>query len=126
MRRFAGWIGLGGVLLLGVGFAAANAGRLVTIDLGLTTLYRVPVTFVAFGGMVVGMGVMLLAGINADLKVRELLRREDHPGGEVGEEAPGEDADGVGGASLPDPSRRLDELPDSWDRATSTKELPFE
>ena len=46
-------------------FAAGNAGRLVTIDLGLVTLYRVPVTFVAFGGMVVGMGVMLLAGINS-------------------------------------------------------------
>ena len=33
-----------------------------------------PVTFVAFGGMVVGMGVVLVAGINADLKVRRLLR----------------------------------------------------
>ena len=66
---------MGAVLLLGLGFASWNAGQRVTIDLGLFTLYRVPVTFVAFGGMVVGMGVVLVAGINADLKVRALLQK---------------------------------------------------
>ena len=75
MRRFLGVIGLGAVLVMGVGFAALNAGRSVTIDVGLFTLFRVPVTFVAFGGMVVGMSVVLVAGINADLKVRALLRK---------------------------------------------------
>ena len=74
MRRFSGWLGLGAVILLGVAFAMGNAGREVTIDLGIMTLNSVPVTFVAFGGMVVGMGVVLVAGINADLKVRRLLR----------------------------------------------------
>ena len=74
MSRFLGWLGLGIVLAGGIGFAIANAGREVTIDLGLFTLYGVPVTFVAFGGMVAGMAVMLGAGINADLKVRRLLR----------------------------------------------------
>ncbi|MYB07549.1 MAG: hypothetical protein F4Y24_14470 [Gemmatimonadetes bacterium] len=74
MSRFLGWLGLGLVVAGGIGFAIANAGREVTIDLGLITLYGVPVTFVAFGGMVAGMAVMLGAGINADLKVRRLLR----------------------------------------------------
>lgn len=74
MSRYLGWLVLGLVVVLGIGFAIANAGREVTIDLGLFTLYSVPVTFVAFGGMVVGMAVMLVAGINADLKVRRLLR----------------------------------------------------
>lgn len=74
MSRFLGWLGLGLVVAGGIGFAIANAGREVTIGLGLFTLYGVPVTFVAFGGMVAGMAVMLGAGINADLKVRRLLR----------------------------------------------------
>ena len=84
MSRFAGWITLVAVMVLGVLFAAGNAGRLVSINLGLFTLDRVPVTFVAFGGMVVGMGVVLAAGINADLKVRRLLR-ERHERGSLAE-----------------------------------------
>ena len=74
MRRFAGWAALLAVVVLGVLFALGNAGSVVSINLGLFTVSRVPVTFVAFGGMVVGMGVVLTAGINADLKVRRLLR----------------------------------------------------
>ncbi|MCY4400323.1 MAG: hypothetical protein OXE96_13435 [Gemmatimonadetes bacterium] len=74
MRRFSGLLALGVVVLLGVAFAMGNAGREVTINLGIATLSGVPVTFVAFGGMVIGMGVVLVAGINADLKVRRLLR----------------------------------------------------
>ncbi len=74
MSRLAGWLGLALVVVLGVGFAVANAGREVAINLGVVMLERVPVTFVAFGGMVVGMGVVLVAGVNADLKVRRLLR----------------------------------------------------
>ena len=74
MNRFVSGIGLALLVVLAVGFARANAGIEVTIDLWIVTLRREPVTFVAFGGMVVGMGVVLVAGINADLKVRRLLR----------------------------------------------------
>ncbi len=74
MNRFLTWLGLALVMVLGIGFAIGNAGREVAVNLGFITLYRVPVTFVAFGGMVVGMGVVLAVGINADLKVRRLLR----------------------------------------------------
>ena len=74
MRRFYGLAGLAVVILAGVAFARGNAGREVAINLGIVTLDSVPVTFVAFGGMVVGMAVVLVAGINADLKVRRLLR----------------------------------------------------
>ena len=77
MRRFAVWTALAAVMVLGVLFAVGNGGRMVSINLGLFTLSRVPVTFVAFGGMVVGMGVVLLAGLNADLKVRRLLRERE-------------------------------------------------
>lgn len=74
MPRILNWLGLAVVLVLGIGFAMGNAGSEVAVNLWFVTLYRVPVTFVAFGGMVVGMGVVLAAGINADLKVRRLLR----------------------------------------------------
>ena len=74
MSRFAGLAALLVVMVLGVLFALGNAGQVVSINLGLFTLSRVPVTFVAFGGMIVGMGVVLAAGLNADLKVRRMLR----------------------------------------------------
>lgn len=85
MSRWAGWIALVAVMAAGALFALGNAGRVVSLNLGLFTLSRVPVTFVAFGGMVVGMGVVLAAGVHADLKVRRLLRERgerepDEPG----------------------------------------------
>lgn len=63
------------VLILSAAFASTNAAQRVTIDLGFVVLYRVPVTGVAFGGLFTGMVVMLVAGINSDLKVRGILRR---------------------------------------------------
>ena len=74
MSRVLSWGGPLAVVLLGIGFARANAGREVSIDFGIFTLSDVPVTFVAFGGMVAGMAVVFAAGIHADLKVRRLLR----------------------------------------------------
>jgi hypothetical protein len=38
------------------------------------TLYGVPLTVVAFGSVITGMVVMLVAGIRTDLKVRSILR----------------------------------------------------
>lgn len=62
------------VLVLAMTFAAANAGHRVTLELGIVTLYRVPVTVVAFSGLFVGMVVMFATGIHTDLKVRRILR----------------------------------------------------
>lgn len=75
MRRLLAWLGLGAVVALTAFFAANNAGTRVVLDLGFVTFYRVPVAFVAFGGMVAGMAVVLAAGLHADLKVRRLLRQ---------------------------------------------------
>lgn len=75
MSRAAGAIGVVLVLALSVGFAALNGTQRVDLDLGVLTLYRVPVTWVAFGGLFLGMLVMLLAGLHSDLKARRILRQ---------------------------------------------------
>jgi uncharacterized integral membrane protein len=62
------------VVLLAMAFAAANSGHRVTLELGLFTLYRAPVTLVAFSGLFMGMLIMFVAGIHSDLKVRRILR----------------------------------------------------
>lgn len=74
MSRFAGVAGVLFVLLAIIAFAHLNGGERVTLDLGLTTFYRVPLNVIAFGGVFVGMLVMLVAGIHSDLKVRKFLR----------------------------------------------------
>ncbi len=73
MRAVAKWLALAGVVAAGAAFALANVGREVDVGFGLWTLRAVPVAFVAFGGMLAGMAVVLVAGIDADLKVRRLL-----------------------------------------------------
>ena len=74
MSRFLGILSVLAVVVLAMGFAAANAGHRVTLNVGLFTLYRVPVTLVAFSGLLVGMLVMFAAGVHSDLKVRRILR----------------------------------------------------
>jgi uncharacterized integral membrane protein len=51
-----------------------NSGQRVTLRLGFITFYGVPLTVVAFASLLVGMLVMLIAGVRSDLKVRRILR----------------------------------------------------
>jgi len=74
VNRVAGALGVLAVLALAVGFASLNGGQHVTLRLGIATFYSVPLTVVAFGGLVVGMLIMLGASIHSDLKVRRILR----------------------------------------------------
>lgn len=74
MSRLGGAAGILAVLALSVGFASLNGSQRVTLRLGVLTVYGVPLTVVAFGGMVVGMVIMLGASIHSDLKVRRILR----------------------------------------------------
>jgi uncharacterized integral membrane protein len=74
VSRFFGWIGVIILLILSLGFASLNSGQHVTLRLGLLTLYSVPLTVVAFGSVIAGMVVMLVAGVRSDLKVRRILR----------------------------------------------------
>lgn len=74
MRRLAGAIGVLAVVVISLAFASLNGNQRVTLRLGFATFYGVPLTVVAFGALVTGMFVMLVAGIHSDLKVRRILR----------------------------------------------------
>jgi uncharacterized integral membrane protein len=74
VSRLLGALGVLAVLALSMGFASLNGGQRVTLRLGIATFYGVPLTVVAFGGLVTGMVIMLVAGIHSDLKVRRILR----------------------------------------------------
>ena len=71
------WLALAGVaafVALVIWFTVLNGDQRITLDLGFTRFYRFPVTMVAFFGLLVGMLVMLLAGLHTDLRVRRILR----------------------------------------------------
>ena len=74
MNRILGVLGIVAIAALALVFAAMNSGQRVTLRLGFATLYGVPLTVVAFGSIIAGMVVMLVAGVRSDLKVRQILR----------------------------------------------------
>ncbi len=74
MGRALSVLGLALVAALALGFAALNTDQHVTLHLGFATFYRVSLTTVAFGGLIIGMVIMLVAGIRSDLRVRSILR----------------------------------------------------
>ena len=74
MSRLVSALGVLVVLFLSMGFASLNSGQRVTLRLGVATFYGVPLTVVAFGSVIAGMLIMLVAGIRSDLKVRSILR----------------------------------------------------
>jgi uncharacterized integral membrane protein len=74
VSRFLGSVGIVALLGASLLFAALNSGQRVTLRLGFLTLYGIPLTVVAFGSVIAGMVIMLVAGIRSDLKVRRILR----------------------------------------------------
>jgi len=51
-----------------------NDFQKVSINLGFVTFYRVPITVLAVVGFVLGMLLMILVGVESDLKIRSILR----------------------------------------------------
>jgi len=74
VSRWAGALWILIVVSLSLGFASLNGGQRIILRLGFVTLYGVPLTVVAFGGLICGMVIMLVAGVHSDLKVRRILR----------------------------------------------------
>ncbi len=74
MSRWLGLTGVAAFVGLVIWFTAHNGDQRITLDLGFTRFYRFPVTMVAFASLLLGMLVMLLAGLHTDLRVRKILR----------------------------------------------------
>lgn len=56
-------------------FAVQNGRELVNVRLGAITLRRVSLPTVVFGAVLLGMVIVFLVGLRADLQAREMLRR---------------------------------------------------
>jgi len=74
LSRIIGAIGILLVMGLAVVLQSLNGSETVTLKLGVITLYDVPITAVAFFGLLAGMVIMLVASIHNDLRVRRILR----------------------------------------------------
>lgn len=74
MNRLAAATALIAASILAIGFTYLNGGALVTLRLGFVTLYRVHLTWVVYVSLIVGMGIMLVAGAHSDRRVRRILR----------------------------------------------------
>ena len=74
MSRIIPAIGILLVAGLAVVLQSLNGSETVTLKLGVITLYDVPITAVAFFGLLAGMVIMLVTSIHSDLRVRRILR----------------------------------------------------
>ena len=73
MSKIIRAIGILLVVGLAMGLQSLNGSETVTLELGVITLYDVPITAVAFFGLLAGMVIMLVASIHNDLRVRRCL-----------------------------------------------------
>ena len=78
MKLWVRALSFAAVAALSFGFAAANAGERVTLNLGFVTLRSVSVPVVVFGSALLGMLAVFLVGLRADLRTRQLLHRYRH------------------------------------------------
>ena len=74
MSRIIPAIGILLVAGLAVVLQSLNGSETGTLKLGVITLYDVPITAVAFVGLLAGMVIMLVTSIHNDLRVRRILR----------------------------------------------------
>lgn len=74
MTRSGGVLGVVVALGFVLWFARLNGAERITVDLGLWTFYRVPMTWVIFAALLTGMIIMMAASLHADLRVRRFLR----------------------------------------------------
>ncbi|MDT8435512.1 MAG: hypothetical protein RRA92_02035 [Gemmatimonadota bacterium] len=64
-----------GSTVLAAGFAWLNAGERVTLRLGVVSLRAIPLAAVVFAAILLGMALIFLGGLRADLRTRRMLRR---------------------------------------------------
>lgn len=75
MKRLRPWLFTLGLVAFATWFAAANGGQRVSLHLGLFTIRSMSVPALVFSSVILGMVVVLLTGLRADLRTRGMLRR---------------------------------------------------
>ena len=75
MNRLRPWLTIGVLAAFSAWFAAANGGPRVPLRLGLFTIRSISVPSLVFGSVILGMVIVLLAGLRADLRTRAMIRR---------------------------------------------------
>lgn len=75
MRRLRPWLLIAVVAMFSTWFAVANGGQRVSLRLGLLTLRSISVPALVFGSVILGMVIVILAGLSADLRTRAMIRR---------------------------------------------------
>jgi hypothetical protein len=71
------WIGVVLLVLAAGFFSFLNAGERVTLNLGVTTFYRISLVGLVFVVFLLGMVAMFLFGIRYDRQIRDALRDRD-------------------------------------------------
>jgi len=70
----SGWLAVvAGAVVAGL-FAFANRFERVNLNLGLTSIYAIPLAIVIFAAFLLGMAAMLLVSLPQDRRIREQLR----------------------------------------------------
>lgn len=75
MKYWVRALGFAVVVGAATAFAAANGGQRVRIDLGVVTFRSVSLPLVVFVSLLVGMLIVVLVGLRADLRMRRRLER---------------------------------------------------
>jgi hypothetical protein len=75
VKRLRPWLTTLGLVAFATWFAAANGGQHVSLHLGLFTIRSMSVPALVFSSVILGMVVVLLTGLRADLRTRGMLRR---------------------------------------------------
>lgn len=75
MNRLRPWLLVLGLAAFSAWFAAANGHQRVSLHLGLFTVRSISVPALVFSSVILGMVVVMLTGLRADLRTRGMLRR---------------------------------------------------
>jgi hypothetical protein len=68
------WVGVAILVAVAAIFSFLNSGERVTLNVGVTILYRISLVGLIFTAFLFGMVAMFLFGLRQDRRIREILR----------------------------------------------------
>lgn len=76
-RGWGRWAAVGVLVVVAAFFSFLNAGERVSLDIGVTTLYRVSLVGLVFAVFLLGMVAMFLFGLRHDRQIRDALKSSE-------------------------------------------------